>query len=366
MGGLLSTTKGKLLVVLAVLGLVAAGFVFLKGPISHIDPAAEWVFQAGSLRFTNSIIASWVTVVVLAVLAILVTRRMQLVPRGVQNLLETFIETMLNFVEGVAGKKWGRRFFPVVMTIFLFVLVSNWMGLLPGFGTIGVVRDAKAQFGEKKAEEVHGLSFTRVNVVGLDVALMLPGGGEAAEKPKEASGHGEPAVKPKEPSGHGEAAPAKPVLVPFFRSANTDLNTPLALALVALVFIEMWGFQSLGPMYLSKFFNVRRLLRGEIFNGIIDLAIGLLEIVSELARVISFTFRLFGNVFAGEVLLIVITFLVPLVFVLVFYGLELFVGFMQAFVFAFLTLIFGVMAVASHGEDHKGHQEKGEAAEAHH
>ncbi|MDO8530820.1 MAG: F0F1 ATP synthase subunit A [Dehalococcoidia bacterium] len=357
MGGLLSTTKGKLLLVLAVLGLVAAGFIFLKGPIPHIDPAAEWVFQAGSLRFTNSIMASWVTVVVLAVFAILVTRRMRLVPRGVQNLLETFIETMLNFVEGVAGKKWGRRFFPVVMTIFLFVLVSNWMGLLPGFGTIGVVRDAQVQFGKEKAEEVHATSFTTVNVAGLDVALMLPGG-EAAEKPKEASEHGAPAS--------GEAAHAKPILVPFFRSANTDLNTPLALALVALVFIEMWGFQSLGPMYLSKFFNVRRLLRGEIFNGIIDLAIGLLEIVSELARVISFTFRLFGNVFAGEVLLIVITFLVPLVFVLVFYGLELFVGFMQAFVFAFLTLIFGVMAVASHGEDHKGHHEGGEAAEAHH
>ncbi len=353
MGGLLSGSKGKLLAVIVILGLIASGVILLKGPIAHIDPAAEWIFQVGAIRITNSIIASWITVVVLALIAVLATRRMQLVPRGLQSLLETFIETMLNFVVSVAGKKWGRRFFPVVMTIFLFVLVSNWMGLLPGFGTIGVVRDAKAQFGEKKAEEVHATSFTKLNVAGLDVALMLPGGGEAAEKPKEAS-------------GHGEAAQAKPVLVPFFRSTNTDLNTPLALALVAMVFIEMWGFQALGPMYLSKFFNVRRLLRGEIFSGIIDLAIGLLEIISELARIISFTFRLFGNVFAGEVLLIVITFLVPLVFVLVFYGLELFVGFMQAFVFAFLTLIFGVMAVASHGEDHKGHQEEGEAAEAHH
>jgi len=360
---LLSSPKGRVIALVVVLGLIGIGLLFLKGPIAHIDPAAEWVFQAGPVRITNSIIAAWLTIILLAVLSVLATRRMQLVPRGLQNLLETIVEAMLNFVEGIAGKRWGRRFFPVVLTIFLFILVSNWMGLLPGFGTVGVVREASVQFGEEKAREIHGVPFTMVDVAGVKVALLLPGAAEAQENKNEKHEEGGQKLASASPAGHAAAGASKPVLVPFFRSTNTDLNTPLALALVAMFYIEMWGFQALGPFYLTKFINVRRLLRGDIVNGIIDLGVGALEFVSELARIISFTFRLFGNIFAGEVLLIVITFLVPLVLVLVFYALELFVGFMQAFVFAFLTLIFGVMAVASHGE---GHQEEAGAAEAPH
>lgn len=358
MDNLLSSPKGRIIALVVVLGLIVLGFFFLKGPIAHIDPAAEWVFQAGPIRITNSILAAWFTIIVLTVLSVLATRRMQLVPRGIQNLMETIVEAMLNFVEGIAGKKWGRRFLPVVLTIFLFILVSNWMGLLPGFGTIGLVREASVQFGEEKAQEVHGLPFKTVDVAGAKVALLLPGATEAE------GGKSEGGTKEKaNPGGHAAAAESKPVLVPLLRSTNTDLNTPLALALVAMFYIEMWGFQGLGALYLTKFVNVRRLLRGDIFNGVIDVGVGALEMVSEVARIISFTFRLFGNIFAGEVLLIVITFLVPLVFILPFYGLELFVGFMQAFVFAFLTLIFGVMAVASHGAEHK---EEAKATETHH
>jgi F-type H+-transporting ATPase subunit a len=131
----------------------------------------------------------------------------------------------------------------------------------------------------------------------------------------------------------------------------------LAIALVAMLFVEYWGIKALGPVgYGSRFFNFQNLLRGRIFMGVIDVFIGLLELIAEVARVISFTFRLFGNIFAGEVLLASIAFLAPLVIALPFYGLELFVGFIQAAVFAMLTLVFAKLAVTPHhGEEHHGH-----------
>ncbi|MEZ4552870.1 MAG: F0F1 ATP synthase subunit A [Dehalococcoidia bacterium] len=149
------------------------------------------------------------------------------------------------------------------------------------------------------------------------------------------------------------------LLAPWFRSVNTDVNAPLAVAIFSFIFVEFWGLSALGIGYLGKFFAFGRLLRGNPM-GIIDVFVGLLELVSELSRMVSFTFRLFGNVFAGEVLLLMMTFLVPFVLVNVFYGLELFVGLIQAFVFAMLTLVFAQTAVAGHG-DHEG-----DHGEAHH
>ena len=117
-----------------------------------------------------------------------------------------------------------------------------------------------------------------------------------------------------------------------------------------MAFVEFWGFQSLGPGYLKKFFAF-----GALFSkgpmGAIDVFVGVLEFVSELSRMVSFTFRLFGNVFAGEVLLGMMSFLVPFLLVDVFYGLELFVGLIQAFVFAMLTTVFATTAVSHHGGD---------------
>ena len=134
------------------------------------------------------------------------------------------------------------------------------------------------------------------------------------------------------------------LLVPFVRGANTDLNTTLAIALVAMLTIQYWGFRTLGLRgYGGKFINIRQ---GPIF-----FAVGLLEIISEISRVISFTFRLFGNMFAGEILLVAMAFLFPLIGIIPFLGLELFVGFIQAFIFAMLTLVFAVVATAAHGEE---------------
>lgn len=144
----------------------------------------------------------------------------------------------------------------------------------------------------------------------------------------------------------------------FLRSPASDVNTTLALGIASFFIVEFWGFQALGIGYLKKFFN---------FTSPINVFVGLLELLSEFIRIISFAFRLFGNIFAGEVLVLMLTFLMPFLLVDIVYGLELFVGFIQAAVFALLTLVFAVMAVEHHdeGESHEVHSEAA-GAEAHH
>ncbi|MEO9256603.1 MAG: F0F1 ATP synthase subunit A, partial [Tepidiformaceae bacterium] len=133
------------------------------------------------------------------------------------------------------------------------------------------------------------------------------------------------------------------LIVPYFRSVYSDVNNTLALGLCSFLIVEFWGFQSLGFGYAKKFIN---------FSSPIAFFVGFLELLSEFIRIISFAFRLFGNIFAGEVLVLMLTFLMPFLFVDIIYGLELFVGFIQAAVFALLTLVFAVMAVESHDEEH--------------
>jgi len=311
------------LVVLVLLALTGVG-VLLRTPTPHIELPAEKLVGPANLpgpfdfAITNTMIAAWITIILLVGLAWAGTRRMSLVPRGVQNLVEAIVEGGLSFVEGVAGKKNGRRFFPIVMTIFLFVLVDNWMGLLPFYNTVGVVRPGE---GDRV--------YRQVDVAGAKIDVLMPGPQKEEQQP-----------------GKGEV---RGTLMPFLRGATTDLNLPLALAVTSFLFIEYWGVSSRGFFrYAGHFFNVRRLLRGNLFLGFTDVFSGLLELISELARVISFTFRLFGNIFAGEVLIATMSFALPLVFpVLLFLGLELFVGFIQAFIFAMLTLVFGVLAVST-------------------
>jgi F0F1-type ATP synthase membrane subunit a len=136
------------------------------------------------------------------------------------------------------------------------------------------------------------------------------------------------------------------LVVPYFRSSFSDVNNTLALGIVAFFIVEFWGFQALGFSYLSKFFNLK---------GILSF-VGILELLSELIRIISFAFRLFGNIFAGEVLVLMLTFLMPFLLVDVIYGLELFVGFIQAAVFALLVLVFGAMAMERHDEEGHEHE----------
>ena len=135
----------------------------------------------------------------------------------------------------------------------------------------------------------------------------------------------------------------------LIRPAGTDLNMPLALALVSFVFVEYWGFRAHGFGYLKKFFAFGDLLRGRP-SGLINVFVGILELLSELVRVVSFTFRLFGNMTAGEILVIMITFLVPFVATQFVFGLELLVGLIQSVIFAGLTLVF--LSVAVSHEEH--------------
>lgn len=240
----------------------------------HISISAETLFHFLGFPITNSLIATWVTILILTTLAILVNLGIKLSPNSFQNFVEGIIEILLDLVTQVAGKK-GRRFFPLVATFFLFILTANWLGLLPGFGSLGFY---KLEEGTK-------------------------------------------------------------VFIPLFRGATADLNTTLALALISVGAIQYFGLSTLRLPYLRRFFN---------FKSPIDAFVGILELISDFAKIISFAFRLFGNIFAGEVLLVVMSFLIPVLAPLPFYGLELFVGFIQALVFAMLTLVFLNVATVEH------------------
>lgn len=236
----------------------------------HISLAAEKIFTLFGLPVTNTLIMAWVAMGVLVIGSLLALGRPEFVPRrAAQNFVEAVIEASLGFVESVVGsRKEAERFFPIVATVFFFILVANWLGIFPGVGSIGF-----------SAAGEHGSDF-----------------------------------------------------LPLLRSMNSDINMTLALAIAAVVTVQVFGIVTLGVLrYGRKYIN---------FSNPILFFVGILEAVSELAKAVSFSFRLFGNIFAGEVLLTVIAFLVPFLAPLPFLGLEIFVGFMQALVFAMLTLVF--------------------------
>ena len=320
----------------------AFGLGFLGAPLAHIQIPAEPFIPAKIFGFTlkNTMVTAWITIVVLLVISFFATRRMSEVPRGLQNLVEVFLEFFLDLCERIAGPDRARRFFPLVMTIFLFIMVSNWIGILPGFGTIGWIESPKevihhAEEKAEKAGEQVNLDDIHLQVFEGEGAFGYLSFGSISEDIT--------AAEYEEHHGAGEGKQAG-LLVPFLRSANTDVNTTLAIALIAMVTIHFWGFSALGFGHLGKFINFK--------EGPIGFFVGILEAIGEVAKVISFTFRLFGNIFAGEVLLIAMAFLFPLIGIIPFLGLELFVGAIQAFIFAMLTLVFAVMATTAHGGEH--------------
>ena len=295
----------KRLLLLAALGAVALGLAgFITGAIGasfrgaspllpppHVELAAERLpWHLGPLPLRNTYLSAWLATLVLIGLFLLALRKRSIVPGRLQSLAEVIVEGLLNFIKGVVGEEKARALLPVIATIFLFVSFNAWLALLPIYPSLGFF---------KTVEE------------------------------------------------HGET---KTVLVPLLRSAGTDLNMPLALAVVSFIFVESWGFRTLGLSYAGKFVRVGNLLRGRVLLGGIDLFVGVLEGFSELVRIISFTFRLFGNMTAGEILVVLSAFLVSFVFTVPFYGLEILVGFVQALIFAGLTLVFTVVAITPHGE----------------
>lgn len=228
----------------------------------HISISAETIFHLGPVPVSNSMLTSWIVTALLALLVITQSKKFKLVPSISQSLLELPIEGLYSLSRNVAAHK-AAMFFPYVASFFIFILFSNWSGLIPGVGTFGFME-------------------------------------------------------------HG-------VLVPLFRAPTADLNTNIALAVISVGLLQYYGIKTLGVSYLKRFFN---------FKNPMNTFLGLLELVLEFARVVSFAFRLFGNIFAGEVLLTVTAFLVPFLAPVPFYGLELFVGMIQALVFSMLTLVF--------------------------
>jgi F-type H+-transporting ATPase subunit a len=347
-------------IVVIVLAVLVVSAIYVPAPKLPVILPAEPVFSLGPLVVTNTFIAALLVTITWLVISLLATRNMQVIPTGFQNLVEAIVEFLLNTAEEVAGQKNGRRFFPFAATVFLFIVTANWMSLLPGFLTVG------------KTMDHHGdLPYVTMVQPFAGGPWIVPLGGRLPE-PKEAAGGKQSAAPDESAAKLTELAAAEPVppgtpvkreFIPILRGANTDLNMTLGLGLIAFLFIEYWGISSLGFFsYSSKFLNFK--------EGPIGFFLGIIELVAEFARIVSFGFRLFGNMFAGEVLLGVIVFLIPLLAVLPFMGLELFVGFIQAAVFAMLVLVFGATAVTEHGhgsDQHSEHAEDGRhLAPAHH
>jgi F-type H+-transporting ATPase subunit a len=243
--------------------------------MEEISLKAQQLFNIGSFGVTNGLLLTLIVSVILIAFSLVFTKKIKIIPGKMQGAVEMGFEGLLGLMESTLGSiEAAEKYFPLIATIFIFILASNLMGILPGVGS-----------------------------------LMFENGGKG---------------------------------VPLFRSPAADLNFTLAFAVISVIVTNIIGMASVGIFkHLGKFFN---------FKGPIDFFIGILELISELAKIISLSFRLFGNVFAGEVLLTIISFLAPYFIPLPFLFLELFVGAIQAFIFAMITLVSISLHTATHGE----------------
>jgi len=242
----------------------------------HISLKAEQIGTFLGLPITNTLLMTWVASLLIVTFAVVFSRKLVLVPGRLQTVVETAVGGGFQYVEEtLENRKLARAFFPLIASLFVFILVSNWLEFIPGIGSVGFF-----------------------------------GGGE------------------------------HPEFTPILRSANTDINVTLALALIVFVAIEAAGIGALGALkYAGKFVN---------FKSVLGFLIGIIDLFSELARLISFSFRLFGNIFAGEVIIAIIIAFVPYFVPVPLLLFEVFVGFIQAAIFALLTLFFIKIAVTEH------------------
>ncbi len=301
----------------------------------HISISAEKLFNVGGLDITNSMFTSMLVGVILIAFAFAVKSQLQSTskPKGIQNFAEIIIEALYDLVHGVTGDlKRTRLFFPFISTFFLVILLNNWLGLIPGVGTIRLLVNENKEVIEETANlEKTGIiedAHASETVVEEEIA---PETAETTQTENSQETHKEAAT-----TGH-----SGPVAVPLFRPGTADINTTLSLAIISIIVTQFFGVKYLKMGYFKKFIN---------FSSPIMFFVGILELISEFAKIVSFAFRLFGNIFAGEVLLVVMAFLFPVILPMPFYGLEIFVGFIQALVFSMLTLVFFNMATLSHDE----------------
>ncbi len=247
-----------------------------EGGINVVLKAEQFGSVLG-LPITNSLLMTWAVVAVLLFLAFCIRNRLKLIPGKLQTAVEWLFEGVLGYMEEtLEDKKLARKFFPLIMTIFLFLLVANEMAFLPGVGSIGVKEGAE--------------------------------------------------------------------LIPLFRAPAADLNLTLALAIISFLTIEISGAAILGFVkYSKKYVN---------FSSPVNFIVGLIELLSNVGRLISFSFRLFGNIFAGEVMILVAGFFLAYLLPVPLMAFEVFVGFIQAVVFSMLTLFFIKLSIMEpHGDE---------------
>jgi F-type H+-transporting ATPase subunit a len=290
-------------------------------PISPVVslPAESFGLSIAGFAITNTMVAALLADLVLVLMAFFVMRLLKngggLRPTGLYNFVEWIVEFLWNTTTGVVDKKWARRIFPWMATIFMLVLAANLVKLLPGFEAIGVLRPTEEGKTGYSAVALFGQVFT------LD--KVLPAAGQPGYE-----------------------------VIPFLRGAATDLNFTFALSLITMFMVEAFGVWAHGPGYFEKFFNIRALLAGDMLKAV-DFVVGLLELISEVAKVLSFAFRLFGNIFAGALLLSIIGVMMTVVAPAGVMLFELFVGVLQAYVFALLATVFMSQSVVSHHAEEK-------------
>jgi F-type H+-transporting ATPase subunit a len=301
--------------------------------LPHIQVAPE---KYPGYEWTNTMSAMVFADIVLLLIALAVKRAVSsgsMVPQGFSGVIEAIIEVIYNLTESTAGR-FTKKIFPYFATITLLVLVVNWTELIPGVDSIGFLEES--DHGHPVQQVMPGV-FTITN--------------------DQTGGHDEEVAAVDEAHAEADDAHAQGfALIPYVRVLSTDLNFTVALALISVIMTQVIGVQSLGFKYFEKFINVTALIN--FFKkpmGIIDFFVGILEIVSEFSKIISFSFRLFGNIFAGSVLLFVIGTLLPVVAQSVFLMLELFVGVIQALVFGMLTMVFMTQAASGHGDHEEEH-----------
>lgn len=279
----------------------------------HILVAPEKLGETplfGNFYLTNTITTMIVVDLIIILLAWSIrnsVRKSGTIPRGIAAPFEMLVEFLYNMAESTAGRH-VKTIFPWFATILIVVLFSNWMRLFPGMEAFGSIHHTEGE--------------------GHALMTLLPGV-EALTAEK------------------GEYA-----IAPWFRGMSTDLNFTAALALIAVVAVQVIGFQTQGWRYLYKFFNVTTLFKKPFF-GAMDFIVSVLELISELSKILSFTFRLFGNMFAGMVLLFLISSMAPVFAPSLIMTFEFFIGLIQAYVFGMLTLVFMTQATQGHGgEEH--------------
>ncbi len=323
----------------------------------HISISAEPIYYLGGFPITNSMLTSLIVTGFIVAFAVVANRAIKVTnkPQSLQNFAEWIVESLLGFVGGVTNDTNKTKvFFPVIASFFIFIIINNWFGLLPGVGTIMVPLADQPEHEtsvtqhqvdpEEKLNEAADLEITipdanptdQLTVQNEEAITALTTQVTDNNQPKTTAKEEERISDSHQATKEDQHSSSETTL---FRPATADLNTTIALGIISIIATQFFGFHFLNFGYLTKFFN---------FSSPIMFFVGILELVSEFAKIISFAFRLFGNIFAGEVLLVVIMYLTKVVVPVPFYGLEVFVGFIQALVFAMLSVVFFNMATQSH------------------